>query len=286
MQRHKITAVTLVAKAGLDVAEAKSIEVEQWLSEIRGIRVRRLLHSRENISDSLHRDTDLILVFGGDGTVVSVCRHSLGTGVPVAGVNYGRIGFLAELSPDNWQQPLEQALREGVVVRPRMSLQFHLHRDGEVALKGEVVNDVVVTRGEVARLANLELAVDSRPFVSLRSDGLILATPTGASGYACSAGGPLMRPKLNAYIVAAICPYLSSFSPLVLTADTVFSIQVALGEKNLFLTLDGQETYPLQEKDRLEVWGAPERILMASFGIKSYFDRLCLAGFVQESKNC
>ena len=283
MQRYNFTAVTLVTKAGLDVAEAKSIEAQEWFTS-KGIPTRRV-YPHEDISVSLRRGKDLILVFGGDGTVVSVCRHSLGTGVPVAGVNYGRIGFLTELSPDSWQQPMEQALREGVDLQPRMSLQFNLHRDGEVVLKGEVVNDVVVTRGEVARLASLELSVDSMPFVSLRSDGLIVATPTGASGYACSAGGPLMRPKLNAYIVAAICPYLSSFSPLVLTADTIFSIQVALGEKNLFLTMDGQEAYPLQEKDRLEVWGVPERILMASFGIKNYFNRLCLAGFVQESKN-
>ena len=283
MQRYKFTAVTLVAKAGLDVAEAKSIEAQEWFTS-KGIPTRRV-HPHEDISASLRRGKDLVLVFGGDGTVVSVCRHSLGAGVPVAGVNYGRIGFLTELSPDSWQQPMEQALREGVELRPRMSLQFNLYRDDEVILKGEVVNDVVVTRGEVARLASLELSVDSMPFVSLRSDGLIVATPTGASGYACSAGGPLMRPKLNAYIVAAICPYLSSFSPLVLTADTIFSIQVALGEKNLFLTMDGQEAYPLQEKDRLEVWGVPERIFMASFGIKNYFNRLCLAGFVQESKN-
>lgn len=283
-KKRTIHSVTLVAKAGVDPAEQLSLEVLQWLSE-QGITARRLLHPSEDLSATLGSETDLVLVFGGDGTVVSVCRRTLGTGAAVAGVNFGRVGFLTELSPDNWREPLERALHSGLVLRPRMSLHYRLERSGAILYEGEVVNEVVVTRGKMARLATLNLSVNSKPFVDLRSDGLILATSTGASGYAGSAGGPLMAPSLNAYIVAAICPYLSSFPPIVLTADTVFSVQVAEGELNLYLTLDGQEAYPLREGDRLEVWGMPDRIIMANFGLKNYFDRLCLAGFIRKARS-
>lgn len=283
-QKKTIHSITLVAKAGLAPAEKLSLEVQSWLAE-KGIPTRRLLYPLDDVSASLGPEKDLFLVFGGDGTVVSVCRRTIGSGASVAGINFGRVGFLTELTPDNWREPLDKALKEGLALKPRVSLHYRLHRDGEVCHEGEVVNDVVVTRGKVARLASLDLSVNGKYFVSLRSDGMILSTSTGASGYACSAGGPLMLPRLNAYIVAAICPYLSSFPPLVLSAETVFSVLVSPGEKNLFMTLDGQEGRPLQEGDRLDVWGAPERILMASFGLKDYFDRLCLAGFVQETKN-
>jgi NAD+ kinase len=224
---------------------------------------------------------DLVLVFAGDGTMVSVARQSLGRSLPIAGVNFGRVGFLAELSADNWREHLQKALDAGILIERRMSLYWSLNREGHTPLRGEVVNDAVVTRGKVARLVSLHLAVNGRPFVSLRSEGLILSTPTGSSGYACSAGGSLLLPTLNAYVVAAICPYLSSFPPLALSPETVFSVSVGEAVPDLYLTLDGQEAHPLAEGDRLDVYGAPERVLMADFGLKNYFERLCRAGFVQ-----
>jgi NAD+ kinase len=165
-----------------------------------------------------------------------------------------------------------------------MTLRWRLTCQGGVLREGEVVNDVVVTRGKVARLTHLGLEINNRPFVTLRSDGLILSTPTGATGYAGSAGGPLLLPTLNAYVVAAICPYLSSFPPLALTPETMFSVRVAEAASDLYLTLDGQEVHAMGEGDRLDVWGEPDRLLMVDFGLKSYFDRLKRVGFVQETK--
>lgn len=278
---HTIRSVTLVVKAGLESAARMSEVVETWFTH-RGVPVRRFFHPTDCLPDCLGPERDLLLVFGGDGTVVSLSRYTLGMGIPVAGINFGRVGFLTELTPDDWEAPLERALEHGVRLQPRMSLCYHVKRKGELLYEGEVVNDVVVTRGKVARLVSLELAVNGQHFVFLRSDGLIMSTPTGASGYACSAGGPLLQPSINAYVVAAICPYLSSFPPLTIKPETVFSVRVAESAPDLYLTIDGQEARDLHEGDLLEVWGRPERILMADFGLKNYFERLRLVGFVQE----
>ncbi len=280
---RKVASVALMAKDGNPSAEATCREVEQWL-RARNVPVWSCDPTGEGFFNGKRPEADLILVFGGDGTIVSLARKGLGLGIPVAGVNFGRVGFLAELSEHNWEENLAKALENGLIVEARMSLRYFLHRDGTVIHDGEVINDVVVTRGKVARLVNLFLGVNGDPFISLRSDGLILSTPTGSSGYAGSAGGPLLMPSLNAYVVAAICPYLSSFPPLVLSPETVFSVTVGEAAPDLYLTLDGQEAHPLAEGDCLEVRGEPDRFFMADFGVKDYFERLRQAGFVQETK--
>lgn len=278
-----VNSLALVVKEGNHAGETTCRMVQQWL-RARGVPCSVSRHPSPHLSSTLNPHADLLLVFAGDGTMVSVARQCLPLGIPIAGINFGRVGFLAELSEDNWEPALRSALEDGVLVESRMSLRFALHRNGTRLLAGEVVNDVVVTRGKVARLVNLHLGVNGRPFITLRSDGLILSTPTGSSGYSGSAGGPLMLPTMNAYVVAAICPYLGSFPPLVLDPEMVFSVKVGEAAPDLYLTLDGQEAHPLAEGDVLEVNGVPDRVLMADFGLKDYFERLRFAGFVQESK--
>lgn len=281
---RKISSIVLAPKKGHQAAGALCREVELWL-RARGVPVHVYNHLKDPSSVVGNcPQADLILIFGGDGTIVSVAREVLGRGIPVAGVNFGRVGFLAELSEDSWEINLARALERGLAIEARMSLRFSLYRSEQLIHEGEVINDAVVTRGKVARLVSLFLGVNNEPFIALRSDGLILSTPTGSSGYAGSAGGPLLTPRFNAYVVAAICPYLSSFPPLVLSPETVFSVTVGEAAPDLYLTLDGHEAYPLAEGDRLEVKGEPARFFMADFGLKSYFERLRLAGFVQETK--
>lgn len=278
---RKVASVALTAKEGNPSAEAACREVEQWL-RARGVPVWNC--GDGNCFAGNSREAGLVLVFGGDGTMVSVARKLLGSRIPLAGVNFGRVGFLAELSEQNWEPKLSEVLENGLAVEARMSLRYELYRDNSVIHSGEVINDAVVTRGKVARLVNLFLGVNGASFVSLRSDGLILSTPTGSSGYAGSAGGPLLMPALNAYVVAAICPYLSSFPPLTLSPETVFSVVVGEAAPDLYLTLDGQEAHPLAEGDRLEIRGERDRFFMADFGLKDYFERLREVGFVQTNQ--
>lgn len=277
---NPVRAVALVAKKGNAQGEDACAQARDFLTE-RGIAHSVSFHPSARLVRSFVPEAALCLVFAGDGTMVSVARQALGLDMPIAGVNFGRVGFLAELSAENWREHLASALERGVRVERRMSLRWGLYRGKKRVRSGEVINDVVVTRGKVARLVSLSLAVNGKAFVNLRSDGLILSTPTGSSGYACSAGGPLLMPDLNAYVVAAICPYLSSFPPMALSPDTVFSVTVGEAAPDLYLTLDGQEAHPLAEGDRLEVRGERDRIHVADFGLKNYFERLQRTGFVQ-----
>ena len=280
---RKFTVAGLVVKESNAAAMRVCALAEQWFRS-RGVPCRVITHPHERIADALLPGTDLLVVFGGDGTMVSAAGQVLGMEIPIAGVNFGRVGFLAELTEDSWPEALQTALTSGFMTQRRMAVRYALHRGQERICQGEVVNDVVVTRGKMARLVNLHLGVNGRPFVTLRSDGLILSTPTGASGYAGSAGGPLVMPTLNAYVVAAICPYLSSFPPLALDHETTLCVTVGEGAPDLYLTIDGQDAHALAAGDCLEVAGAPGRILLADFGRKDYFSRLIQAGFVQESK--
>lgn len=272
----------LVVKSDNTAAETVSRDVLAWL-EHKGVACRRL--PEHDLCPAVVRDTDFLLILGGDGTMVSVARQTMGMGIPLAGVNFGRVGFLAELSEHDWRSALENALSSGITVDSRLALEYTLLRGGAEVQRGRVANDVVVTRGRVARLVHLVLSINGEPYISLRSDGLILSTPIGSTGYAGSAGGPLLMPTVNSYVVAAICPYLSSFPPLVLTPETVFSIEIGEAAPDLYLTLDGQEAYPLEEGDRLDVRGEPGSILMADFGVQGYFERLCQAGFVHEPRS-
>lgn len=280
---HSVNSVALVVKEGNTAGESVCGQVTEWLAA-RGVPCSLSRHPSPDIAASLLPGADLVLVFAGDGTMVSIARQCLSLGVPVAGINFGRVGFLAELSEDTWEQALDTALKHGVLVEERMSLRFSHLRDGTLLCEGEVVNDVVVTRGKVARLVSLHLSVNDEPFLTLRSDGLIFSTPTGSSGYAGSAGGPLMLPTMNAYGVAAICPYLGSFPPFVLEPEVVFAVKVGEAATDLYLTLDGQEAHAMEEGDELRINGMPGRIRMANFGLKSYFSRLLHAGFVQETR--
>jgi NAD+ kinase len=276
-----IRSVALMVKAGNQPAENLSRGIARWL-DARGIAARSCGPRGEDFCAGARPEEELALVLGGDGTIVSMARKTLGSGIALAGVNFGQVGFLAELTAANWQSAFEGVLEKGLAVEERMSLRYALFRNGARILGGEAINDAVLTRGRTARLISLMLSITGRPLVRLRSDGLIFSTPTGSSGYAGSAGGPLLMPQLSAYAVVAVCPYLSSgFPPLVLPAQAVCSVTVGDAFSEVYLTVDGQETHALADGDRLELEGMPGRFVMADFGMTDYCERLREAGFVR-----
>jgi NAD+ kinase len=155
-----------------------------------------------------------------------------------------------------------------------MFLQYQLQRaDGE-HLRGEAIKDVVLMHGQIARLCNLRLTVDGKPFVVLRSDGLIFSTPVGSFSYSVSAGGPLLGPSLLAYTVTAICPYQTRFYPLTLCPETRFSVHIEEPSTEIFLSADGQESIHVADGDVLEVYCSVDRMLTTDFGQTAYLERL------------
>lgn len=279
-KKYTISSIALVVKSGNQQAAKEAKKVAAWL-KLQGLESISLVEKDETGKIEIPQ-VDFVLAFGGDGTIVSVARALLGRDIPLAGVNFGRVGFLAELSSTTWEQALSFVLKNGLVVEPRMTLAYTLRRNGKTLRQGQVINDIVVTRGKLARLVQLDLSVDQVPFSILRSDGIILSTPTGSTGYAGSAGGPVVLPSIKAYVVAAICPFLGSFPPLMLAAEAVFSIGVGESVTDLYLSIDGQEAYEICSGDVLEAYGGSDPFLLANMGVNSYFKRLQDVGIIQQ----
>ena len=224
---------------------------------------------------------DLGLILGGDGTIVSVARRLVRSQIPLLGINLGRVGFLAEVPLDSWESDFERLLKNGFSLEWRLALSMTLERQGKLAFSGFAVNDVVIGRGALARLVNLDLCVGDECIGGVRADGLIVATPTGVSGYSVSAGGPLIYPSLDVISVTPICPFLGNFKPLVLGYDSAFTLTVREGGPDLFLTRDGQDMLPLKVGDTLTVRGLPKALAFAKIeGRSSYFNRLQQRGFI------
>lgn len=294
--RRAVRRVAIVGKPGRPEIGELGARMRAWL-EARSIPSRFSLiapgdeYSADDAGDagaameadllSLAADADLVAVLGGDGTMVSVARGLTARPVPVLGVNFGRVGFLAQVGPADWEEQFSRVLEQGVLVEERMGLSYSLVREGQTIASGIAVNDVVATRGAIARLATLDLEADGAPVGSLRADGLILSTPMGSTGYSGSARGPILHPALHVYTVTAICPFLSNFLPLVLDGGSSFRVTARDAEPELFITVDGQILFPFRAGDNLDVSGLPGRILFAcAENGSSYFGKLRDLGFI------
>ena len=265
-------------------AQKFSKRVEAWLIE-RGLSVFRPQTGLgfPEAGHSLSKNSDLILTIGGDGTIISIARRLAGTNTPIAGINLGRVGFLPELHSGNWQEALAGAIERGLSTDRRMVLDFEVRRKGAVVFSGVAVNDVVISRGGLARLLAMDIYVKGKKLVYLRADGLIISTPTGSTAYSSSAGGPILHPALNVYSVTAICPFLAPHLPLVLGAEAELTALILETSATTFATIDGQELFKLNPEDTLLVKGLPDGILFASFGLADYFEKLQTAGFIKDS---
>ena len=273
--RTAALAVKLHDPASLALARA----IAEWL-EGHGARVFSL---RPEDQPPLPVATDLALSVGGDGSVISVARRLAGQGIPLAGINTGRVGFLTEFTASTWQEGLAMALNQGWQVEKRLGISLQVTRAGKEVFSLLAVNEVVISRGGFARLPAFELEAGASRLISLRADGIIIASPTGATAYSSSSGGPLLYPTLQAYSVTAICPFQTRFPPLVLEAATELRITLRESDSETFATVDGQEFFPLQKGDRLTLRGRPEAILLARFGLTDYFSKLRSTGFIADS---
>ncbi len=209
--RHPVRSVALLSKDGNVIADDLRAAAASWFAR-RGVPCQAFAYTAEDQDlASRLQGVDLVVVLGGDGTLVSVTRQLTAAPRPVLGVNLGRVGFLTEICPEAWQDAFEAILREGVLLEKGMALRYNLLRGGTSLVAGIAVNDIVISRGGPARLVSLALTVGGIRLAVLRADGLILSTPTGSTGYTGSARGPLLYPGLEAYAVTPICPFLSNF---------------------------------------------------------------------------
>lgn len=270
--------VGIATKISDERAEAMAAEISSWLKE-RGAQIISCDPGQGQLSCA----ADLLVCVGGDGTIIRVARRMVGSSVPLVGVNMGRVGFLAELTQENWQECLERALTEGFRQEKRLALEYTIEREGEDKAVGYAINDVVISRGGLARLLDLDLSIDGRLLQYLRADGLIIATPTGATAYSSSAGGPMLQPDMRVYSITAICPFINKMLPMVLGEDNIFEAKVRPTGARPFVTVDGQELFELRPGDTLSVRALPEAMRFARFGMSDYISKLRSTGFVTDS---
>lgn len=205
--------------------------------------------ARHSIGDR----ADLIVVVGGDGSILGVARDVAHTGVPVLGVNRGGLGFLADISPSQIGDKLGAVLRGDHTVEDRFLLDARVYREGEEVTVATALNDVVVHAGTVSRMMDLRLAIDEEYVYEQRSDGLIVSTPTGSTAYALSAGGPIMHPKLDAVVIVPMFPHTLASRPLVVHGESRISVTIGGAATTPRVSCDSQIDQELQANDEVRI---------------------------------
>ncbi|HUO05803.1 MAG TPA: NAD(+)/NADH kinase [Candidatus Binataceae bacterium] len=206
--------------------------------------------------DAIAKRADLIVVLGGDGTLLGVARMVAARATPILGVNLGGLGFLTEITIKEARAGLERVLNGEYEVERRIMLEAAIFRGAKSRAAAEsfqALNDVVVSKGPPGRLLHLEVLASGKPFCTYRADGLIIATPTGSTAYALSAGGPIVYPTLDAILLAPICPHMLTNRPVVLPDKFEIEIRMGARDHEMILIADGQESAPIGASDRIRV---------------------------------
>jgi NAD+ kinase len=238
--------VAWLGKRGIDVIGGPEIDRERIELET-GCAVAVLNHAEMAAS------VDLMLVLGGDGTMIATARMLGDKEVPVLGVNYGGLGYLAEFRVEELYTALESILEGAYRLESRVMLAVQLMRGSEEVTRTRVLNDVVINKSALARIIEIEAYLNQQFVNSFRADGLIVSTPTGSTAYNLSAGGPVIYPSMNAVVITPICPFTLSNRPLVVPDDSHIELSLKTHHEEVALTLDGQVGFPLQVEDRVVI---------------------------------
>ncbi len=282
-----VARVGLVAKHRLDAAAGVLAEVAGWL-EAQGVRavfetetavLAGLPPGRPTTTrDQLPKACDTIVVMGGDGTLIGMAGRiaQAGVDVPIAGVNFGSLGFLTEITLPELYPTLEAILAGRASVDDRMMLQAQTVRGDQIFADRLVLNDVVINRAAMSRIIELSVAVDGHPVMQVRADGLIVATPTGSTAYNLAAGGPIAHPAVDAILLTPIAPHMLTNRPLVIPGASRIAVAPMKNgaTDEVFVTFDGQSGHPLEANDVVKIrrLERPLRLIRASN--RTYFDVL------------
>ena len=229
---------------------------------------------RATTKPELGRHCDLLITFGGDGTLLSIARHAP-EHVPVIGVNMGTLGFLTEIRVEEFPHVLSSVLEGDYNIEPRVAFNVTVTGPGRDHVHFRVLNDAAINKSALARIIEMRVSVAGLFVSTFRGDGLIISTPTGSTAYNLSAGGPIIYPTMGAVLITPICPHMLTNRPIVLPDELDIEVRLATpDQKDIFLTLDGQEGFELHESDRVCVRKSDHRVLLVQSPDKNYFDVL------------
>jgi NAD+ kinase len=217
---------------------------------------------------------EMIIVLGGDGTLLSVARLVGDHNVPILGVNLGGLGFLTEITLEELYRVLEKVVQGDFITDERVVLNASVIRRGERMADFIVLNDAVINKGALARIIDLETTINGEYLTTFKSDGLILSTPTGSTAYNLSAGGPIVYPSLHCIIITPICPHTLTNRPIVIPDDVEIRAMLKTKQQEVILTLDGQQGFTLEFEDIVEVKKAEGHIFLIKSPYRHYFEVL------------
>ncbi len=251
--------IGIVAKNNIEEPFEITKKLSKWLKK-KGVEVyvekelgKKIRHPNLVDRAEIPELVDIILVFGGDGTFLGMARLACKHGTPILGINLGGLGFLTEVTVDELYPMMERIISGDYEVEERQMLLTTIRRGKRNIGKYEVLNDVVINKGAVARIIDLAIYIEDSHVTTYRADGIILSTPTGSTAYSLSAGGPIVHPKIPVTIITPICPHTLTNRPLVVSSDMKVEIKVTTQEPDTYLTLDGQIGVRLKTGDVIEV---------------------------------
>jgi NAD+ kinase len=286
MTPRTISRVGLVAKERVEAAAPVLIEVARWLGsrglqpvfETYAARLAGITSGHDIVSkEELPKACDLIVLLGGDGTLIGMARRvaRAGADVPIAGVNFGSLGFLTEITLDDLYPSLEGVLDGTAPIEERMMLHAKVLRAGGCFTDELVLNDVVITKAALSRIIELSVCIGNDRVMQVRADGLIVATPTGSTAYNLAAGGPIVQPVVDALLLTPIAPHMLTNRPLVVTGTSTVSVEPNMnGNDEVFVTFDGQSGHALQADDVVTIERANRPLCLVRSAQRSYFDVL------------
>ncbi len=255
-------------------------ELTAWLQE-RGIEVFVEQRLAKNMGDaegypggSIPAMVHMIIVLGGDGTLISVTRKVGDLRVPILGVNLGSLGFLTEIPLEELYPVLEKVLEGDFTVTSRLMLEAVVRREGQEVDRYQVLNDVVINKGALARIIDMEVMVDDDYLTTFKADGLIISTPTGSTAYNLAAGGPIIYPGLNCLVISPICPHMLTNRPVIVSDQSIIRIEVKFQDEDVVFTGDGQVGMPLRGGDVVEIRKSRSSSLLVKSPSKDFFEVL------------
>jgi NAD+ kinase len=219
-------------------------------------------------------EANLIIVLGGDGTLLSVSRQLRGKDVPILGVNLGGLGFLTEISVEELPSMIEHILRGEYDISKRIMLDVRVRRERDEVFEFTILNDAVITKDALARIIDIETYVNDEYLTTYKADGLIFSTPTGSTGYSLAAGGPILYPSLKNIIVTPICPHMLTNRPIILPEEVVIKAVLKSKDERVVLTLNGQIGFPLEYGDEVLVKKSSHTVSLIKSSSKGYFEIL------------
>jgi len=274
IERAEFERIAVVAKRESVEAERTASEVAEWLRR-RGFEV-AVDNDAEHGAPGLltgDGDFDLVVVLGGDGTLLSVARH-LSTPVAVLGINLGHLGFLTEVGRAELYPSLVETLAGRFELETRSLMDLELERAGGSRERYRLLNDAVIAKSALSRIIELTLSVEGELVTTYRSDGLIISTPTGSTAYNLSAGGPIVSPTLPVTVLTPICPHTFSLRPIVVPDTFVVEVTLDTSQEEVFLTIDGQEGTQLSYRDTVRLCRSPVEVNLVKVSGRSFYDSL------------